>query len=422
MDLGAFLHGARARIEDKGAQRGLVYPWWIAVIASVGQVGSMVVAAMQRDVLWTPQPVALAVLLVAIPHVWHFAVRPWLHWSIGTVVGLGAAGWMLTSPMTVDTSADATVLAVTLLVGEMTTTEGACVGLFVGGLSVAVMGLTAGADVLELGVPSMLAAFLIGYTLRWQMRAIVAERNGLDSARDRAALEERQRIAREIHDLVAHSLSVTLLHVTGARRALTEDRDVDDAVQALEDAERIGRQAMADIRRTVGVLNSAPRTDVQAALPGAADIPALVDDVRAAGLEVDFAQTGDPSGLSESAGLCLFRAVQESLSNVARHAPSTSATVRVAHTADGGATLTVRNAVPADVRKSASGGGPGGSGLAGMAARVEQFGGRLYVGRDPDDQCFWLVDLALPRGAQNDGAVGGDDVVDEACVMRKWAR
>ncbi|KQZ75519.1 sensor histidine kinase [Nocardioides sp. Root151] len=394
VDLGAFVRALRARIEDKGASRGLVYPWWIAVITSVGQVGAMLVAAAQRDVLWTPQPVVLAVLLIAVPHALHFVLRDWLHWSIGTAFGLAGVGWMLSAPMVVDTNADATVLALALLVGEMTTTEGARLGLFVGGLSVVMMFVIEGPDALELGLPSILVAFMIGYTLRWQMRAISAERDAVDGASARAALEERQRIAREIHDLVAHSLSVTLLHVTGARRALTEDRDVDDAVHALEDAERIGRQAMADIRRTVGVLNNGPRSDVQAALPAAGDIPGLVDDIRAAGLEVDFAESGDPSGVPESAGLCLFRAVQESLTNVARHAPSAPAQVRVDYSPRG-ATLTVRNPAPAAARR-----GTGGSGLAGMAARVEQFGGTLYAGRDPGAADQWLVEVDLPGSAE----------------------
>ena len=76
-----------------------------------------------------------------------------------------------------------------------------------------------------------------------------------------------------MHDVIAHSLSVTLLHVTGARRGLQEDRDIDDAVDALSDAERLGRQAMADIRRTVGLLDDGPAKI--APEPGVADIAAL---------------------------------------------------------------------------------------------------------------------------------------------------
>ncbi len=91
-----------------------------------------------------------------------------------------------------------------------------------------------------------------------------------------AAADERRRIAREVHDVIAHSLSVTLLHVTGARRGLQQDRDIDDAVEALEQAEHLGRQAMADIRRTVGLLDGALMS--LAPEPGVDDIHCLVDD------------------------------------------------------------------------------------------------------------------------------------------------
>ena len=127
--------------------------------------------------------------------------------------------------------------------------------------------------------------------LRWQMRALAAERSERERERERATLAERQRIAREIHDLVAHSLSVTMLHVTGAKQALVEDHDVDDAVAALSDAEQVGRQAMAEIRRTVGVLATEP-TGAHP-LPCAEDIDALVAQVRDAGLPVDYRSRGD---------------------------------------------------------------------------------------------------------------------------------
>ena len=98
--------------------------------------------------------------------------------------------------------------------------------------------------------------WLVGYLMRTQQLLMIKQGQAQAALAEHAAADERRRIAREVHDVIAHSLSVTLLHVTAARRGLQQDRDVDDAVGALEDAERLGRQAMADIRRTVGLLDS----------------------------------------------------------------------------------------------------------------------------------------------------------------------
>ena len=117
---------------------------------------------------------------------------------------------------------------------------------------------------------------MAGAMLHTQSRALAAERSALAVEHDRATMAERNRIAREIHDLVAHSLSVTMLHITGARRLLadsagSEGDDVDEAIEALRDAERVGRQAMNDIRQTVSEL--ATEGDPNRALPSADDLP-----------------------------------------------------------------------------------------------------------------------------------------------------
>ena len=106
-----------------------------------------------------------------------------------------------------------------------------------------------------------------------------------------------------------------------------EDHDVDDAVAALADAEQVGRQAMAEIRRTVSVLATEP-TGAHP-LPCAEDIDALVAQVRDAGLPVDFTSRGDLTRLSPAIGLGMYRILQESLTNVAKHAPGETARVNV---------------------------------------------------------------------------------------------
>src|SRR5207237_7269040 len=126
----------------------------------------------------------------------------------------------------------------------------------------------------------------------------------------------RQRIAREIHDVVAHSLAVTMLHLTGARLAL--HRDPKEAEQALLEAERLGRESLAEIRRTVGLL--APEgTGTAAPMPTAVDIPQLVREFEAAGLDVDFELTCDAHALARATGLGLYRVAQESLSKAVWH-------------------------------------------------------------------------------------------------------
>ena len=100
--------------------------------------------------------------------------------------------------------------------------------------------------------------WLVGYLMHTQRRLMIEQEGAQAALAEHAAGDERRRIAREVHDVIAHSLSITLLHLTGARRGLQQDGDIDEAVDALEQAEQLGRQAMGDIRRTVGLLDSAP--------------------------------------------------------------------------------------------------------------------------------------------------------------------
>ncbi|HEX9372893.1 MAG TPA: histidine kinase [Roseiflexaceae bacterium] len=119
-----------------------------------------------------------------------------------------------------------------------------------------------------------------------------------------AAADERRRIAREVHDVIAHSLAITLLHLTGARHVL--QRSPQRAAEALAQAEALGRQSMADIRRVVGLLGADPHAGTAAPLPSASDIARLVDDFAAAGLDLHATICGDPARLSAAAGLKLI--------------------------------------------------------------------------------------------------------------------
>jgi signal transduction histidine kinase len=255
------------------------------------------------------------------------------------------------------------------------------------GISViAVSGIWRGLVGAPVYIAAVILSFLAGVTLRWYVRALYAERGTRAAVREQATMEERERIAREVHDVVGHSLSITLLHLTGARRALQLDRDVDDAIEALTEAERIGRLAMSDIRRAVGLLGkSSPRQ----ALPGIGDIGTLVEQTRAAGLDVRYEQDGNLGSVGPSAGLGLYRIAQESLANVAKHAPDSTARFTLLVEPDT-TRLTVRNRVPLGAGPPAA----NGSGLTNMTARATQLGAELRAGPDGE---HWIVDVTVPR-------------------------
>ncbi|MFD3591523.1 sensor histidine kinase [Nocardia sp. NPDC058640] len=239
---------------------------------------------------------------------------------------------------------------------------------------------------LPMYVIGVILGMMVGVLLQYQRRFLYQERETQAIRSSHAADEERRRIAREVHDVIAHSLSITLLHLTAARRALQTDDDPAEATEALVEAERLGRQAMADIRRTVGMLDAGPAQT--APEPSAADIDELVGDFRRAGLTVDYARTGELAAVSGAIGHALYRIGQESLANVTKHAPGTVATVRLDVTPDA-ATLLVSNPLPP---------GPAprrdtGMGLRGMRKRTELLGGAISAGNGDDG---WTVRAGFP--------------------------
>ncbi|WP_162602442.1 sensor histidine kinase [Nocardioides daejeonensis] len=393
----------RDRIESGGVQRGLIYPWWIALSCAVLSTGAAALGVLQRDLLADPRPMLLAPVLVLLPYLLQFSQDRWVPWWVTLgLTGAGAA-WLLTDGLAGAYDLVPAVLAV--VVAGVTATDGLRIGAVSGGIAlvllVAMLSLEMATAFYGLEV---VLGFFVGAMLRWQMRALVAEHAAREEDRERAVLAERQRIAREVHDLVAHSLSVTMLHVTGARRALADDEpDVADAIEALGDAERIGRQAMAEIRRTVGLL--AEGEEQRHPLPGAADIPSLIDDARTAGVDIALTCEGDLASLPPTVGLGVYRIVQESVANAVKHAAGRPVTVElVARSAS--TRLSVRN--PLDERRRSDGRG---SGLGGMRTRAEQLGGVLTAGPSNGS---WLVDLTVPHR--------GGGTPHRGCVVRRGWR
>jgi signal transduction histidine kinase len=199
---------------------------------------------------------------------------------------------------------------------------------------------------------------------------------------ERARAQERNRIARELHDVIGHTLTVSLLHVQSARLAV--EHDPADAARALAEAERLGRECLAEVRTTVGMLREDDTADRTAPLPGAGGLPALVEQFRSAGADVTLAVEGDITALPATTGLAVYRIAQEALTNAVKHAPGAPTEVRL-RVSPGEVTLTADSrAVP----------GQGtGLGVVSMRERAESVGGSCEAG--PGGR-GWLVRATLP--------------------------
>ncbi|MBE1564955.1 sensor histidine kinase [Nonomuraea africana] len=224
------------------------------------------------------------------------------------------------------------------------------------------------------------AAWSLGALLRReqsrsrQLAALAAELAAEREARARAAVaEERARISRELHDAVAHTVSVMTMQAGVVRRRLA-DRPVER--DALVQVEQLGRRSVTELRRVVGLLRP-DDADGLAPPPSLRRVDDLVMEVRSAGLQVTSTVSGTPTLLPLGVDMSAYRIVQEALTNVLRHAVAAVATVTVAYEPD---SVSVR--VLDDGRGAAAPGpGPdGGHGLVGMRERVGMFGGELRAG------------------------------------------
>jgi signal transduction histidine kinase len=236
------------------------------------------------------------------------------------------------------------------------------------------------------GTTCTVLAALVVRRERGLLAELRAAQAGL-SARARA--EERNRIARELHDVIAHSLTVSLLHIGAARMAVRFDPA--DADRALAEAERLGRQSLEEVRGTVGLLRAEDDghgPGAAAPLPGLDGLPELVRRFRDAGAPVDLDLAGTPGPVPATTGLAVYRIVQEALTNAAKHAPGTP--VRV--------TVRVGSAAVVDVDSDGAPGPVTGSGLGlhSMRERAGSVGGTLRAG---PHGAGWQVHAELPLPA-----------------------
>ncbi|HEX6337903.1 MAG TPA: histidine kinase [Jiangellaceae bacterium] len=227
------------------------------------------------------------------------------------------------------------------------------------------------------------------YVTQLVERAHQAERER-DQRAQIAAAEERARIAREMHDVVAHNLSVIVVQADGGRYAA--ERNPQSAVSALETVSVTGRRALAEMRRLLGILriDEDPPGGDPGPQPGLDRLPDLLESFRDASLPVDLHVTGETCELAEGQSLAAYRAVQEALTNVLKHAgPQARATVQLAYDGD-----SLHIQVTDDGRGAAAGTDGNGHGLAGMRERLAMYGGRVDAG--PAAGGGWRVTADLP--------------------------
>ena len=206
-------------------------------------------------------------------------------------------------------------------------------------------------------------------------RAALAEREREERARG-AVADERARIARELHDVVGHSVSVMTVQASAVRRLLEPDQE--KVREALMVVEQTGREALAEMRRMVGVLRHPEEAPALAPQPSLEQIEKLVQHTRQAGLPVELRIEGEPVQLPAGIDLTAYRLVQEGLTNAVKHARAHRAEVLVRYEA-GHVELTV-----SDDGCGEGDGAGGGHGLVGMRERVTVYGGKLDTGPGPE--------------------------------------
>ena len=206
-----------------------------------------------------------------------------------------------------------------------------------------------------------------------EQRARIAERERDLAARE-AVVEERARIARELHDVIAHNVSMIVVQAGAERRVL--DAANASTREVLQTIEQIGRSALTEMRRLLGMLRSDAENPL-APQPGLDDVATLVTQVREAGLPVDLTIDGEPRDLPAGIELSAYRIVQEALTNALKHAGPARASVVVRY---GPEELELE--ISDDGRSSGKGDGTG-HGLVGMRERVALYGGRFDASQDP---------------------------------------
>jgi len=359
--------GAFTLFDLRFAERRVFGPFGIRTGFAVAAVASLALLVVQTvPLLWRRQKPSMVLLLVAGA----FAAKLLLGLNPGaSVLGLLIAMYSVAAY-------GGARRAVFLLIAGLAFLAG-----FVA------FGVTQNPRAIAISVPSLffVAAWLIGdylrtrraYVAQLEERAARVERER-DQDRRLAADEERARIARELHDVVAHDVSVIAIQA-GAARTVQATRP-EAAAQALGLIETTARETLTELNRLLGVLRATNGASAdRSPQPGIGQLAGLVEELRAAGLEVDARVDGEARPLPPAVDLSAYRIVQEATTNVLKHAHARRVDIRVHYTG---------NRLVLDIRDDGAGDGkePGtspGHGLIGMRERVALFHGELRTGREP---------------------------------------
>jgi signal transduction histidine kinase len=229
-----------------------------------------------------------------------------------------------------------------------------------------------------------------GLLMAWIRRSLERERE--ETAR-LAVVAERMRIARDLHDAAGHGVTAISLQATAGLRALEEDRDLDQARTVLEEIKRTSRAALEDMRKLLGLLRPGDSADPDLNRVSLSHLDELIAECRAAGLSVRVERSGDPVNLPPLLDQTAYRIIQESLTNVLKHAgPGAAASVHLSFDL-ASVELEVTDDGPGNTASVAVGSRRG---LIGMRERVELFGGRFSAG--PVEAGGFRVFARLPLG------------------------
>ena len=369
--------------------------------AFLGLVALLFVSG-QVQVWWDPEPsdvtAAAAVVLLTVPLPWARR-RP----LPALLVVLGGALLALYADAHLGQAWFAILLAVYAL-GSWGSARSSAIGMSVvalGTLAVDIPRLQQGAAIDDVvpGWVILAGTWGLGRWLRSRRSehaSLVAHNSALERDRaeaSRAAVAyERARIARELHDLVAHSMAVIVLQAQASQRVLPDD--VEAAQRSLAAIESVGRSGMDELRRLLDVLLVEAEGVDPGARPSLEQLDDLVEQVRSAGLEVTVEVDGTPGPLPPGLDLSAYRIVQEALTNALKHGGRAPTSVRVGYRAE---TLTIRVSNPA-VRAPAAPDSRVGHGLISMRERAALYGGELEAGPGPEGD--FVVHATLPLAAR----------------------
>jgi signal transduction histidine kinase len=366
-----------------------LFPRWTpAVTAGVAVV---IAAGAYAQRVHTPYAALDLVLVVVAAAPWVLAmVRP-LPLPVWFAVVLVATWGLVEHP----TEIDFAPFFLILLVGTVATLASmrwSFAAAVVAAMPTAFLDLARRFDGSAIWVFATFFSWFFGVGFRWQLATLQQLAEAQAELAGKAAAGERQRLAYEVHDVVAHTMSVAMLHITGARLALV-DGDLAEAEAGLSEAERSGREAMSEIRRSVGLL--APAADAVGAVPEEVDLDRGLADVARrfteAGLAVDLVvdAVGPDLRVPAATADAVVRIAQEAVANAARHGDATGVAVHARRGA-GHLVLEVRNR-----RRTATEVGTG-VGTSSMRARAASVGGTCVSGPDGSVDEGWLVRVEVP--------------------------